>query len=251
MKVKSLLMGLAILAASILGASGAQAQEKQVADIKTSDGVTLKGSYYAGSAPGPGILLLHQCNADRSVYDSLAADLAAEGFHVLAVDFRGFGQSGGDKPQMGPGLANATAQKMMQEVWPNDVDSAYQFLISQPGTDAKHTGALGASCGVNQAVQLARRHPEVSSLVLLSGATNTDGVQYLETHKGVPVLTAAADDDGGGGMSITMKGLAAFSGDPKSRMIHYDTGGHGAAMFAPHPELPQQIAAWFQQTLKK
>jgi dienelactone hydrolase len=233
-----------LLGALTMGTASAQTPSK-VVDIKAPDGIVLKGTYYAGSAPGPGILMLHQCNADRKVYDALASDLAGKGFHVLTVDFRGFGESQGDKLQ-GP-----AAQKAMLETWPGDVDAAYQFLTSQPGTEAHHTGALGASCGVNQAVQLAVRHPDVSSLVLLSGGTNPAGVQFLETHKSVPVLTAASDDDGGGGMTLTMKGIAAFSGDSKSRMIRYDTGGHGAAMFAPHPDLPQQIVAWFEQTVKK
>jgi dienelactone hydrolase len=183
--------------------------------------------------------------ADRSVYDSLAQRLAGKGFHVLTFDFRGFGQSGGERPQ-GPTLGKA-----FQEIWPRDVDAAYQFLLSQRGTDAHRTGALGASCGANQAVQLARRHPEVSSLVMLSGGTDPQGVEFLETHKFVPVLAAAADDDGYGNMTVTMKGVQAFSADPKSRMIRYDTGGHGAAMFAPHPDLSQQIVEWYEQTLKK
>jgi dienelactone hydrolase len=234
-----------LLAALTVGTVSAQTPAKQVVDIKAPDGVILKASYYAGTAPGPGLLLLHQCNADRKVYDALATDLASKGFHVLTFDFRGFGESQGDKLQ-GP-----AAQKMMMETWPGDVDAAYQFLTSQPGTESHHTGALGASCGVNQAVQLAVRHADVSSLVLLSGGTNPAGLEYLTTHKGVPVLTAASDDDGAGAMTVTMKGIAAFSADSKSRMVRYDTGGHGAAMFGPHPDLSEQIVAWFEQTVKK
>lgn len=235
---------LVLVAALTLGTANAQTAPK-VVDIKAADGIVLKGTYYAGSAPGPGILMLHQCNADRKVYDALATDLAGKGFHVLAFDFRGFGESQGDKVQ-GP-----AAQKMIAETWPGDVDAAYQFLTSQPGTETHHTGVVGASCGVNQAVQLAIRHGDVSSLVLLSGGTNPAGVQFLTTHKSVPVLTAASDDDGAGGMTLTMKGITAFSDDSKSRMIRYETGGHGAAMFGPHPDLQQQIVEWFEQTVKK
>ena len=45
-------------------------------------------------------------------------------------------------------------------------------------------GVGGASCGVNNSVQTAIRHPEVHSLVLLSGPTNLKGREFLRhsTH---------------------------------------------------------------------
>jgi len=45
--------------------------------------------------PGPGVLLLHQCNRQRKVWDDLAARLAAAGFHAMTVDLRGYGDSSG------------------------------------------------------------------------------------------------------------------------------------------------------------
>ncbi len=50
-----------------------------------------------------------------------------------------------------------------------DIDAAYAWLTSQKGVDKTRIGAAGASCGVNPSVQLARRHPEVRTVVLLSG----------------------------------------------------------------------------------
>src|SRR5439155_6818793 len=38
----------------------------------TADGTTLKASYFAAAKPGPGVLLLHQCNQQRKMWDSLA-----------------------------------------------------------------------------------------------------------------------------------------------------------------------------------
>ena len=74
----------------------AEVQKKDI-DIKAPDGVNLKATYFSAGRPGPAMLLLHQCNMDRHAWDGLAADLAGNGFHVLTIDFRGFGESGGEK----------------------------------------------------------------------------------------------------------------------------------------------------------
>src|SRR5262245_3414727 len=59
------------------------------------DGFELKGAFYSNGKGAPGILLLHQCNADRQTYDSLATLLSSAGYNVFAFDFRGFGGSKG------------------------------------------------------------------------------------------------------------------------------------------------------------
>src|SRR5512137_2619103 len=83
---------------SLLWTAGAGAQvHKQDADLTTADGVKLKVSYFSAGKPGPGVLLLHQCNGDRHGWDGLAADMAAAGIHVVTIDNRGFGESGGKR----------------------------------------------------------------------------------------------------------------------------------------------------------
>ena len=89
----------AILTAAFLAlatAASAQVQKKDI-DIKAPDGVNLKGTYFSPARPGPAMLLLHQCNMDRHAWDTLANDLAGSGVHVLTLDFRGYGESGGEK----------------------------------------------------------------------------------------------------------------------------------------------------------
>lgn len=211
--------------------------------LTASDGTRLAATYYAGDVPGPGILLLHQCNRDRSVWNGLAESLAKEGFHVLTLDFRGFGESGGKRF---PDLTPDEATKAVTEVFPADVDVAYAWLRSQPGVRGV-TGAGGASCGVNQSIQLSRRHPEVKSLVLLSGNTDKAGRQHLRGKGSPPLFIAAADDDDG--VVNVMSWIEACSGNPANRFVEYEKGGHGADMFRPHPELPVEIVAWYDATL--
>jgi dienelactone hydrolase len=218
-------------------------------DLTAPDGVILKATYFAAAQPGPGILLLHQCNRQRKVWDNLAERLAASGLKVLTVDFRGFGESGGKRPdQMS---SQQEADQFVREQWPKDVDVAFRYLQAQPGVNRGVIGAGGASCGVDQAVQLARRHPEVKSLVLLSESTDRAGRQFLRSSPNLPLFLAAADDDPDDpGVVEIMQWLYNVSPDPANRFVPYAVGGHGVEMFAAHQELPGMIVAWFNATLR-
>src|SRR5262249_47788084 len=137
--------------------------------------------------------------------------------------------------------------KLVTNVWPGDVDAAFKYLRERPGVE-KVYGAGGASCGVNQSIQLSRRHPEVKSLVLLSGNTDKDGRGPLKSKSSPPLFIAAADDDGE--VVDIMSWLDACSGNPVNRFVEYKAGGHGTELFQPHPELPAEIAAWYEATLE-
>jgi dienelactone hydrolase len=212
--------------------------------IAAPDGTKLAVTYYAGDVPGPGILLLHQCNRDRSSWKALAESLARNGFHVLTLDYRGYGESGGKRYLQLPADEQA---KLPREVWPGDVDAAFAYLRAQPGVEEVY-GAGGASCGVNQSVQLSRRHPEVKSLVLLSGGTDRAGREHLAGKSSPPLMIAAADDDGQ--IVEVMAWIDATSSNSSNRFVEYKTGGHGVEMFQPHPELQAEIVAWYEATLE-
>ena len=42
--------------------------------MKAADGTTLKGTYFSPGKPGPGIMLLHQCNRERSTWTTFASE---------------------------------------------------------------------------------------------------------------------------------------------------------------------------------
>ena len=219
----------------------------KVADLTAADGISLKVSYFSADKPGPGVLLLHQCNRQRKIWDGLALQLVESGISVLTLDLRGFGESGGNRQdKLTPEEAQAAEAK-----WPGDIDVAFQFLKSQPGVTSDAIGVGGASCGVNNSIQAARRHPEVKSLVLLSGGTDPQGRQFLRRPGGVPVLFAVADDDEFPPSVQTMEWLYSLDSNPGKRFLHYAMGGHGADMFPFHPELQRTIVEWFVTTLIK
>jgi tetratricopeptide (TPR) repeat protein len=248
-------------------ASVPQAQPSQpppvprAVDMKASDGTLLKASYFAAAKPGPGVLLLHQGNRTRKSWDELAGQLAAAGINTLTLDMRGFGESGG-KPKPYNRLTNA-----------RDIDTAFQYLVSQPGVQRDVIGVGGAGWfGVLPSVEVAGQHAaEVKSLVLLSGETLQDGLQFLRQASQLPELFVVADDDEYPPTVEAMEWLYINSSSPGKKFVHYSAaqdapwiwyetsdaskvpanGGHGTDLFKVHSELPGIIVNWFVTTLIK
>jgi tetratricopeptide (TPR) repeat protein len=212
-------------------------------------------------------LLLHQVNRERSSWDRVAAQLAAAGIHTLTLDMRGHGASGGAPYQK---LPRAQAAKEWSG-WPGDIEVAFQYLVAQPGVTRDVIGLGGAGVlGVDNAVRLAKAHPPVvKSLVLLSGETFAEGLQFLHQASQLPELFVVADDDEYPPTVEAMELLYATSTSPGRKLIHYSrshdapwlwyepfdigrvpaTGSHGTDLFETHPELPGMIVEWLTMTL--
>jgi dienelactone hydrolase len=238
-----------VVLASVLLALTSNAQTKpaeRVVNLTASDGSKLKATFFSADKPGPGVLLLHQCNRQRQVWDDLARQLAMGGINVLTFDLRNFGESEGEPfDKLTPEQAQASVQKR-----PGDVDAAFQYLVSQPGVVHDVIGVGGASCGVDSSVQAASRHPEVKSLVLLSGNTDLNGRRFLRTSR-LPVLFGLADDDEFPASVMTIQWLYSLTPSPGKRLVRYANGGHGADIFKVHPEFEGVIKDWFVTTLIK
>ena len=219
-------------------------------DITAPDGIKLKATYYSAGKPGPGVLLLHMCNSNRKAWEPVASQLSAAGINALTLDYRGYGESEGERIDF-----RKDPQKLQQvqtTKFPGDIEAAYAYLLAQPGVDKTRIGAGGGSCGVGFAVEVARRHPEVKSLVLLAGPANGDGLKFLQHNPWLPIFTAAAaDDEFGSNAPQNMQWLAELSGNPRNKFVGFKDGKHGTEIFGPHPELPREIVYWYVQTLLK
>jgi dienelactone hydrolase len=246
--VKSRPMLSLLLLAGSLPVFAAEPPAPRDVDISAPDGTKLKATYYAAAKPGPGVLLLHMCNSNRRAWEPVARQLSAAGIHALALDYRGFGESAGDRFRNDP----QREQQLVAQKWPGDVDAAFAYLSGQPGVDSKRAGAGGGSCGVNQAIQLAARHPEVASLVLLAGGTNGTGLKFLRQNPWLPIFAAAAaDDQYDADAPRSMQWLVDVSGSPRNTFVGFPDGKHGTEIFGPHPELPTKIVEWYVDTLVK
>jgi pimeloyl-ACP methyl ester carboxylesterase/uncharacterized damage-inducible protein DinB len=232
----------------------------RVVDLQAVDGTILKASYFAAGKPGPGVLLFHQNDRSRSSWDDLARQLAAAGINTLAVDGRGHGESGGTREDA---IKKTSA----------DMETFFQFLISQPGVQRDVIGLAGAgSYGVINALETARLHPAgIKSLVMLSGDSFPPGIEFLHQASQLPELFVVADTDEYPPTVETMLWLYARASSPMRKLIHYsaaqeapwlwyetsdpskvpDTGSHGTDLFKTHPDLPGIIVQWFITTFIK
>ena len=211
--------------------------------FKAADGFALFGTFYPVEKGGPAILLLHQCNADRRIYEQLATMLNAAGYNVLAFDFRGFGGSS----RAGSDTELAANRQGIVERMPGDVDAALSFLTSQSTVNKRALGVVGGSCGVNQAVHAAKRHPEIRTLVVLSGGTDADGEAYVRDSPRIPIFGVASEEDTTA--AAATRKLVGLSMNRESRVEMLRDAGHAATMFGRQPELQADIVIWFRSNL--
>jgi dienelactone hydrolase len=231
-----------LIAAALTFAVGLSAQvQKNDVDIKAPDGVNLRGTFFSAGRPAPAILLLHQCNMDRHAWDAFADDLASNGFQVLTIDYRGFGESEGSKS------TDPDTRAAIRKKWPGDVDAAFAYLTSQKGVDQSRIAVGGASCGVTQSSDLAARHQEIKALMLLSGTASDAAKAYIAGNPSLPVFGAASEGDTGAAKGI--REAIAASRDPKSTVKIYSGTEHGVPMFAKNPDLEPTIVAWLKAQL--
>jgi pimeloyl-ACP methyl ester carboxylesterase len=102
-----------------------------------------------GSADAPAILLLHGLMSDASTWDRAVGEVAARGFHVLALDLPGHGHS--DEPASGYGLVDFAAD--------------LSRFLPAAGIDRAVIG--GHSLGGAIAMQFAHHYPEQADGLVL------------------------------------------------------------------------------------
>ena len=249
-----------------LAAQGFRPPAPRAVNIPSSDGTVLKATFCPAANPGPGVALFHQSNRTRGSWADVAGRLAAAGIHALIVDMRGHGETGGAHDNWtDPDKDHA---KQTQSA---DLDAIFQFLTAQPGVQGGVIGVAGAGVeGVDNAVQLARLHPAaVRSLVMVSGETFQEGLQFLKDAAQLPELFIVADADEYPPTVEAMELLYVSASSPSKKLVHYvapqeapwrwyepvdvgkvpPAGAHGTDLFAGKPELPGLIVDWFVRTL--
>ena len=231
-----------LIFASLSYLPAAQAHWNTV-DLDAADGIKLKASYISPAKPGPAMLLVHQCNMDRSSWESIGKQLHDAGVHVLALDLRGFGDSEGEGMR-GAGGFGGFLQKSQA-----DVDLAYDYLAGQEGVDTARIAAGGASCGAMLTAELATRR-DVAALMLLSGPPSDNAIAHMAATPDLAVFAAAASGDTiTPGVDATLSSAVGGSPHPRSTAKIYAGTEHGLPMFAKNPELEPALIAWLKQAL--
>jgi alpha/beta superfamily hydrolase len=161
--------------------------------------------------------------------------------HVLTIDFRGLGQSGG-KP------ITAEERQSLAGKWPADMDTALAFLLAQKGVDQSQVAVGGASCGVPQASNLAMRQHRIRALLVLSGPATDDAKKYVSATPGLAVFGAAAEQDAGAVEGV--KDLVSASKNAASTLRLYPGADHGNELFIAHKDLQLLLVSWLKTQLQ-
>jgi alpha-beta hydrolase superfamily lysophospholipase len=147
--------------------AGLTAAQKHVS-FPTPDGGLIYADLYGDG--GRGVVLAHGAQFDKSSWEKQARVLEKAGFRVLAIDFRGYGQSRGGAP----------SQSRYAELY-IDVLAAVRYLHEN---GAKTVSVIGGSMGGGAAgaAAVASKPGEIDRLVLLAPAP-IDEPQKLKGRK--------------------------------------------------------------------
>jgi pimeloyl-ACP methyl ester carboxylesterase len=209
-------------------------------NLITSDETQIAGTYMPGSLPF-GAVMLHMMPADKSSYDDLAQRLSQVGFHTLAIDLRGHGESAGGEYQ------NFSDEQHQKSIF--DVMAAMDYLKRQ-NPDMK-IGLVGASIGSSLALQYAAANP-TAFLVLLSPGLNYRGIETGRLAVAVPeslpiYFVSALDDPREEGDAAQTETLYNACASQKKQIQILRQGGHGTDIINSNPELAGQLVQWMKE----
>jgi dienelactone hydrolase len=236
----------ALLTSSVLTAVPVSAAPGTLVRFESRDGFELAGNYFDPGKPGPGVLLLHQCNADKAMWDAIGAGLADAGIHVLAMDYRGYGDSTADGATTIE-TPNAQRRQRLHVLADGDVLIGYRKLISTKGVDSTRIGTGGASCGGPRSIRVARIIENLRTMVFLSTYVDDELITDVGRAAKVPLLAIAAEDDGL--TPASLRRLFEISEAPGSRLLLYKGDEHGQPLFKRDPRLETLIIDWYRDHL--
>jgi pimeloyl-ACP methyl ester carboxylesterase len=202
-----------LLAATLAHPSGLQAQ--QHVSFPTQDGGLIYADLYGKGDRG--VVLAHGARFDKESWKKQAQVLAAAGFRVLAIDFRGYGQS------RGPGQADPLSAPLHF-----DVLAAARYLRK---TGAKSVSVVGASMGGGAAADasIEAKPGEIDRLVLLAAAAVNGPPEKM---KGRKLFILARDDPGPGDKPRLPKIRAQFERAPEPKeWVVLDGSAHAQFIF--------------------
>ncbi|KZN49197.1 alpha/beta hydrolase [Pseudoalteromonas luteoviolacea] len=222
--------------------------------LTSSDGFTIHGSYFSGKEDSnKALLMLHQCNFNRSMYNDIGNQLSQQGIHALSIDFRGYGDSKNNQFDVSSirklsGQSRTDAWRDMVKYWPQDVQLAYEYLRRKVSNTGQ-IGVIGASCGGTQAITLAN-NSNIDAIGFFSSAQTYDNIQkYVANLSSKPTLIIAADDDGRTYTSANI--LFKEAKHANSKLLTYKGKLHGYPLLEHDKNLNNAISHWFGQQLKK
>ncbi len=155
MRHLALALGVGILISACAEEVGRPVTSAPGASFAASDGAELRGHVFGSGDRW--VILSHMFPDDQTDWYPFAGQLSARGYHVLTFDFRGYGESQGDK--------------QIDRI-DRDLSAALAFVRQQR---PRRVVLLGASMGATASIIVAAREP-VDGLIALSAPTAFRGL---------------------------------------------------------------------------
>jgi uncharacterized protein len=194
---------------SACGSAEPVAPAGETVRFTADDGVELVGEVRGRGDTA--VVLLHMYPAGRASWSPFAARLAEEGYTALSFDFRGYGESGGEK--------------RIDQIW-RDALAAVRFMRSR---GHRRIALVGASMGGTAALIVAAR-AELAGVVTLSAATSFMGLTVPSEALVLidePKLFLAAQGD----VSAATAAQELYAGSPGTGEVRIVAGSdHGTAL---------------------
>ncbi|MBI2106852.1 alpha/beta fold hydrolase [Candidatus Woesearchaeota archaeon] len=187
----------------------------QIVNMQTEDSLNIVGDFFEGN--NKGIILLHMFQKTKLSWRNFAEKLNKEGYTVLAIDFRGHGESDDNWKN----FVEKDFNNMIE-----DVKAAKAFLRMY---GIKDIGIIGASIGANIALNYGMEDEDVRFVILLSPGMNYKGISLEESDFDRPILIVASKDDT---QSFNDSKEIFENINSKDKQIElFDNAGHGTDMF--------------------
>lgn len=211
----------------------------QRAEAVADDGLTLMGDYYP-LPDAPVVILLHQLYTDRRSWTPFVGMFLGSGYSVLAVDLRGFGETGG---------------KIAWQKAVGDVQTWFNWLRQQPGVRGDAISVIGSSMGSNLALVGCANDPQCMTVIAISPGLNYYGILTRQvvtknlSQRSALLVTSRRDVYSGGSVVKLRDAVGKDSGVVAQI---YEGNAHGMELFtADGDDLKPLIIDWLNDHLPK
>lgn len=204
------------------------------------ENIVLPAYYYAspGKVENRGVVMLHGFGASHAVWNDYAAQLQANNFEVMTLDFRGHGEATGNWEEF--------SQEDIRK-FSDDAKEAIEYL--RDVNEDMDIVLIGSSIGANVALEVAANDPTINGVVLLSPAKEYHGISIVDTNANFtrPILYSVSEGDTD---SFNDTQFLYESTKSTQKMLRtFPKSGHGHKLVYNEPDLADEIINWLNGIL--
>ena len=243
----------ALMLSSVTPFVYAQALTEKTVEITTADQFTLSAQLFSAAPSASGVLFLHDCQHSAQDYQPLYAALVKQGFTVLALDLRGYGDSQSEL------FSEQKIRRQSEDIvsyqgqlaglmlhWQKDVLSALHYMQQALG-NKQAISVVTSGCSSNQAIYLAETNA-INSIVMFAPELSSADKEQFKQLSDMPIYLLSSKHQTEA--MLNAKELFDWSGD-KNTVLQVLKGNLSAyQLLKQQPYLNEHVATWLRNTLK-